>query len=59
MTSSNATKEAFFARVAEGLLIDEAGKPRSVNEVTLVFGQAPLTDVADWMAEYKREQGQQ
>ena len=59
MTSSNATKEAFFSRVAEGLLIDEAGKPRSVNEVTLVFSQAPLADVADWMAEYKREQGQQ
>ena len=56
MISSNATKQAFFASVAEGLLIDEAGKPRSVNEVTLVFGQAPLRDVADWMAEYQSAQ---
>jgi hypothetical protein len=59
MLSTDAVKQAFFARVANGLLTDERGNERSVNEVTLVFSQAPLADVADWMAEYKREQGQQ
>jgi hypothetical protein len=56
MLSTEAVKQAFFARAANGLLTDERGNERSVNEVTLVFSQAPLVDVAEWMDEYKKQQ---
>jgi hypothetical protein len=51
MLSTQATKDAFFAAVADGLLRDEKGNERNVNEVTLLFGQAPLIDVTEWIAE--------
>jgi hypothetical protein len=51
MLSTQATKDAFFAAVADGLLRDEKGNERNVNDVTLLFGQAPLIDVTEWIAE--------
>ena len=56
MLSTDAVKEAFFASVANGLLTDEHGNERDVNAVTLAFGQAPLTDVAEWLAEHRAAQ---
>ena len=57
MLSTDAVKQAFFARVAEGLLlIDEHGSERDVNAVTLAFGQAPMIDVAEWLAEHRAAQ---
>jgi hypothetical protein len=56
MLSTQATKDAFFAAVADGLLRDEKGNERNVNDVTLVFGQAPIVDVTEWIAEYKAQQ---
>ena len=58
MLSTDAVKQAFFARVANGLLTDERGNERDVNTVTLIFSQAPLMDVVEWLDEYRQQHQQ-
>jgi hypothetical protein len=58
MLSTEAVKQAFFARVSNGLLTDERGNERDVNTVALIFSQAPLVDVVEWLDEYRQQHQQ-
>jgi hypothetical protein len=59
MLSTPEVKQAFMDAAANGLLIDERGNERENYDVTQRFGQAPLIDVVEWIAEYKAEQAEQ